>query len=137
VSKKLYGFDETSPGIEHRTSESGKSIAHYRAMTISTEELKIVNADVRLEHAQSYCELGQSRDRAKAALHSGCYGAEAPLKLGMNVISKMHLYFATKESMLYFTAADAGRDGATVPSSAASAVPDASAPVTPASEGAH
>jgi len=66
----------------------------------------------RRAHAQSYCELGQSRDKAKAALHAGCYGAEAPLKLGMNVISKMHLYFATKESMLYFTAADAGHEGA-------------------------
>jgi hypothetical protein len=29
-----------------------------------------------------------------------------PLRLGRNVLESMRLYFATKERMLYFTAAD-------------------------------
>jgi hypothetical protein len=128
VSRKLFGFDETSAGIEHRSTGTGQAISHYRAMTISTDDLKIVNADVQLEHAQSYCDLGRSRDKTHAALHSGCIGSEAPLKLGMGVISKMHLYFATKESMLYFTAAEATHEGASATSAHAAPSGETSTP---------
>jgi hypothetical protein len=30
-----------------------------------------------------------------------------PLRLGLNVLSKLHLYLAIRENVLYFTAADA------------------------------
>lgn len=30
-----------------------------------------------------------------------------PLRIGLNVLEKLNLYFATKENVLYFTAADA------------------------------
>jgi hypothetical protein len=41
------------------------------------------------------------------AQYYNCTGDEAPLHIGLNVLEKLHLYFATKENVLYFTAADA------------------------------
>ena len=41
-------------------------------------------------------------------LHNdSCYGHEAPLQLGLNILQELHLYFATKEKVLYVSAADA------------------------------
>jgi hypothetical protein len=48
----------------------------------------------------------------RAAQYTECVGSEAPLRIGLDVLEKLHLYFATKENVLYYTAADAGFEAA-------------------------
>jgi hypothetical protein len=59
----------------------------------------------------------------RAAQYTECMGDEAPLHIGLDVLEKLHLYFATKENVLYYTAADAGFEASTVSSSVDSTGP--------------
>ncbi|HTY92515.1 MAG TPA: hypothetical protein VMC02_01415 [Steroidobacteraceae bacterium] len=121
VSRKLYDFDETSAGIEHRRTRGG-TLSHYRSMSISTDSLHVSNTDILLMHSSVDCLLGKSAEGA--AIHEACYGGEAPLQLGLPVIKKLHLYFATHDNKLYFTSA--GDDQTNSPATGSSA--PASAP---------
>jgi hypothetical protein len=105
VTKRLYGFDEHSAGIDTEHNSKGRPSNYYRAMALTTPGLKITNARVELLHSD--CRLDTGFGRNALAQHSDCVGAEAPLRLGMDVMRKIHWYFATKENVLYFTAADA------------------------------
>jgi hypothetical protein len=49
------------------------------------------------------CSLSERADGVLG--YDGCYGGY-PLVLGREALRKLHLYFATKEKMIYFTAAD-------------------------------
>lgn len=42
-----------------------------------------------------------------SATYKNCYGSP-PLSIGLDVLQHLRLYFATKEHILYLTAADAG-----------------------------
>jgi len=126
VTRKLYGFDEHSRGIEHESDASGHAIAHYRAMSVSTNGLKVANARIREWEEppkKALCTvLGTYRGDENAAMYTNCRGGEPPLLLGMNVVQQLHLYFATKEQMLYFTAADATTSPTSPTSSATGSV---------------
>jgi hypothetical protein len=108
VTRSLYGFDEKSQDIETRTDSAGRVQAQYRAMTLSATGFQVNNAQIRLNTAKpAYCSLTHGPEHA--AMYTGCMGGEAPLKLGLNVAQHMHLYFATKEKVLYFTDATASK----------------------------
>jgi hypothetical protein len=108
VTRSLYGFDEKSQDIETRTDSVGGIQAQYRAMTLSATGFQVNNAQIRLNTAKSAsCSLTHGPEHA--AMYTGCMGGEAPLKLGLNVAQHMHLYFATKEKVLYFTDAAASK----------------------------
>ena len=80
-------------------------MAQYRAMKLSGEGIQIINAHILLidRPRNDFCSLGS---RAGAAAYEGCFGAH-PLRLGLNVLTKLHLYIAMKEKVLYFTPAEA------------------------------
>jgi len=101
---KLFNFDSHSADVETETDNDGRTTVHYRAMKLSGEGLEIINARISLIDlpADNRCHLSS---RLGAATYEGCFGIH-PLALGQNVISKLHLYVATKEKMLYFTSAD-------------------------------
>jgi Aspartyl protease len=105
ATKKLYNFDSHSSGVETETDAAGGTTAHYRAMKLSGEGIQIVNAHVTLidRPKNDYCHLGS---RSGAAAYDDCFGIH-PLQLGRNVLTKLHIYIATKEKLLYFTPADA------------------------------
>ncbi|HEX4427454.1 MAG TPA: retropepsin-like aspartic protease [Terriglobales bacterium] len=104
ATRKLFNFDSHSEDIETQTDPSGHTTSHYRAMKLSGEGLDILNARISLvDPAVSGCYLSSHQG---AASYEGCFGVH-PLALGQNVVSKLHLYVATKEKMLYFTPADA------------------------------
>jgi hypothetical protein len=108
VTRSLYGFDEKSPDIETKANGVGGSVSQYRAMTLSGTGFQVKNAQIRLVTAKpSYCSLGHGS--GSAAMYTGCMGGEAPLKLGLDVAQHLHLYFATKEKVLYFTDAAASK----------------------------
>jgi hypothetical protein len=105
ASRKLYQFDSHSIDVETETDAAGKTTAHYRAMKLSGEGIEIINARIQLVDPPSNTTCSLS-SRSGAASYDGCFGVH-PLKLGQNVIRKLHLYIATKEKVLYFTPADA------------------------------
>jgi predicted aspartyl protease len=108
VSKKLYGFDETSPGVEPEPGTNGGR-AYYRAMELTTDGLSVMNARVRLNPEESKCRLVTSKNRSTPTRYEGCLNVY-PLRLGMNVLSRLRLYIASREKMLYYTVADASLD---------------------------
>ena len=105
VTRKLYNFDSHSPDIENETDAGGRRTASYRAMKLSGEGIQIINTHILLidRPPNDFCSLGS---RSGAAAYEGCLGAH-PLQLGLNVLTKLHLYIATKEKVLYFTPAEA------------------------------
>jgi hypothetical protein len=106
VTKRVYGFDKESPGIESVTDASGKTTAQYRAMTLTAAALLVTDEKVRLiDPPANSCRLSRKND---AIGYSGCL-YRYPLKLGSDVLAKLHVYIATKENLLYFT--DAGATG--------------------------
>jgi hypothetical protein len=110
-SKELYGFDEHSSGIRSDTSDSGKTVNHYRAMKMTLPGLSVTNADVQLVSGSKGCIVSQDSGPEHSATYKNCYG-NPPLTLGLNVLQHLRLYFATEEHILYLTAADAGMPAA-------------------------
>jgi hypothetical protein len=107
ISKRLFGFDESSPGIQLDTPESGKPQSHYRAMKMTAQGLSVTNADVELTPGNKNCHISLNTGPQHAAGYENCYGSP-PLALGMDVLRHLRIYIATKEHMLYITAADSG-----------------------------
>jgi hypothetical protein len=103
VTKRVYGFDKDSPGVESETDESGKTIAQYRAMKLTAAGLSVTDEKVKLidPPAHGTCRLARKND---AIGYTGCL-YRYPLKLGSDVLKNLHIYIATKENLMYFTAA--------------------------------
>jgi hypothetical protein len=108
VTRKLFGFDEKSAGTETETDRAGHTVSRYRAMALTGDGISIKNAQIVLYSPRLplSCEL-LSHGPDDAAYRERCYGAEAPLYLGLNIARRLHLYFATKEKILYFSDANA------------------------------
>ena len=103
VTKKLYGFDAHSIDVKSSADSSGKTTFHYRAMNLTSKNLSVVNADIHLLEPDPSCPVTK---RAGAAAYDRCLGLH-PLHMGLDVLSKLHIYIAMKEKVLYFTPADA------------------------------
>jgi hypothetical protein len=112
LTKRMYGFDEHSPDVETKMDPAGHVQSQYRAMAITAPGLTLNNALVQLLPRRSSCGLAVSTGPDHAAQYTDCMGDEAPLHIGLDVLEKLHLYFATKENVLYYTAADAGFEAA-------------------------
>jgi hypothetical protein len=104
ATRQLFNFDNHSPDVQTETDEAGRSISQYRAMKLSGEGIEVINARISLIDSppNTPCHLSS---HLGAASYEGCFGMH-PLALGQNVLSKLHLYIATKEKMLYFTPAE-------------------------------
>jgi len=107
VSKKVYGFDENSTGTKTENAGVGKPQSHYLAMKMTAKGLSVTNADVYLVPGNKACQVSSDVGPEHAVGYANCSG-NPPLILGLDVLRHLRLYFATKEHMLYFTAADAG-----------------------------
>jgi hypothetical protein len=106
ISKKLYNFDEHSSGVYQSAESDGVDKPYYRAMAINSHGLSVVNARIALVVKQkngSECEIA-AKDGVVG--YTTCLSVH-PLTLGRNVLSKLHIYIATKQEVMYFTAADA------------------------------
>jgi hypothetical protein len=102
ITKHFYDFDAHSPDVNSGTDASGNTTFHYRAMNLTSQNLTIANADIHLLEPSSSCEVTR---HAGAAAYDGCLGVH-PLAMGQDVLSKLHIYIATREKVLYFTRAD-------------------------------
>lgn len=108
VTRRLYGFDENSPGVETQTDDDAGHTTHrFRAMQLTARGLTVKNTLIRLTSADKNCNLRTALTDI-AHYDESCMGSY-PMHLGRNVLQEMRMYFATKEKMLYFSAADAGQ----------------------------
>ncbi len=105
VTQRLYGFDENSKDVETQTDSAGHPVAHFRAMALTGRGITIRNAQIELVTGKA--DLCSLSTKFMVAHYEDCKGAEAPLRLGLNVARRLHLYFATKERVLYFSDAAA------------------------------
>jgi len=108
VTKKLYKFDEHSSGVFQAAEPGGIDKPYYRAMAINSHGLSVVNARVALTVIQKDARRCEIAETAGVVGYGYPCLAVHPLTLGRNVLSKLHIYIATKQEMMYFTAADAG-----------------------------
>lgn len=125
AATRLYGFTEQSAQVEQGFQGT---IEHYRMMSFTTPGLSVSNSKIFLGAARLHCTFQPSGKPDGAAQYGGdntCLGSEAPLFVGMNVLEKLHLYFATKENVLYVTTAEAhresGESGVPLPAAASAA----------------
>jgi hypothetical protein len=100
VTKKLFGFDSESEGVEKVPDATGRAISHYRSMGIASHGLQITNAKINILKIASGCRIVAQKD--KAARFADCYGTQ-PFSMGTDVLSKLRIYLATKEKKMYFT----------------------------------
>lgn len=110
AARKGFGFDRRSAEVRHETGVHGDP-DYFRPMELTSEGFDIMNARISLGTPEDApCELVVSKDPQQSVHyveHSGsgsCFSV--PLRLGVDVLSKMHLYLAFKEQALYFTVAD-------------------------------
>jgi len=75
-------------------------------MAITAPGLKVVNARIMLLQPLKNCSISTGFSHKSLVEYGDCDGSEPPLHLGLDVVTKLHLYFAMKENMLYFTGAD-------------------------------
>ena len=102
VTRRLYGFDETSKDIEIETDSAGHPVAYYRAMTVAGDGINIKNAKIRLDPRAQRPSCAM-RNGVDVPPYGRCESSEPTLFLGLNVARRLHLYFATKERVLYFS----------------------------------
>lgn len=103
AAKKVLGLDRSSAGIE--ATGGGDGCTFCGSITLKAQGLEIDHARVRIVKTVSpTCHLSEANPMDTAA-HYDCGGA-FPLQLGMNVLSQLHLYFATRERNVYFTDAN-------------------------------
>jgi Aspartyl protease len=109
VTRKLYGFDEKSAGVETEADATGNGTHHqFRAMQFTAPGLTLKNSIITLEPAAKCALFTGAGTNGMATYGNSCAGAY-PMHIGRRVLEQLRLYFATKEKMLYFTAADTGK----------------------------
>jgi hypothetical protein len=100
VTKRVYGFDKDSSGIETTTDGSGHKTAQYRAMKLTASGLTLTDEKVRLiEPPNNSCHLARKGD---VIGYTGCL-YRYPLRLGSDVLSRLHVYIATQNNLMYYT----------------------------------
>jgi hypothetical protein len=105
VTRRLYGFDKGSRGIESVTDANGKVTAQYRAMKLTAAGLSLSDERVLLtDPPTNSCRLARKSEAAVG--YTGCL-YRYPLQLGSSVLTRLHIYIATKENLMYYTASGA------------------------------
>jgi len=105
VTRKVYGFDEHSAGNQTRTQADGRT-STYRVMNLKTPAFEVRNALIELSpQDDKFCVVTKHGFKDSMTGYDECRG-RYPLRLGIGVLSKLRIYFATKEQMLYLSPAD-------------------------------
>jgi hypothetical protein len=100
VTRRVYGFDKNSSGIESVADGDGHTIAQYRAMKLTASGLTVVDEKIKLtDPPNNTCRLTKKDD---AIGYTDCL-YRYPLRLGSDILQRLHVYIATKENMMYFT----------------------------------
>ncbi|MBA2588107.1 MAG: hypothetical protein H0U98_05715 [Alphaproteobacteria bacterium] len=115
--RELFKLDENSPGMTlAKTSPDGQKYYHYPFKTLTVDALTIGNPNIliRDEAPTQTCnnrpqirEMNAPMGHAseKPMVYVTCFKPD--LLIGLSVLSKLHIYFSSKEKMIYATGAGA------------------------------
>jgi hypothetical protein len=98
LSKRVYGFDKTSPGLEETPGANGHTVL-ARVMQLSASSLTLADEKVVLHDPLKDCMLVRKPDGVG---YDYCFGTY-PLLLGLNVLLKLHIYIDMHNNLMYFT----------------------------------
>ena len=104
VARRLSSPEQTSVAPVDAAASSVSAESLTRVIKLASGDLVIPEA-IHLISAPDSCVLSTSGNPDGALGYSGCYG-RYPLVLGRDALRKLHLYFASKEKLIYFTPAD-------------------------------
>ena len=111
VARLAYGLSDQSPGMETDNNTSGHVKSRYRFKSLSFGDLAVANPLVYILPDLAEKAFHKERDLSKQdedPLHRE--ELDTPdLILGMDVLSKLHIYISYKDDKLYFTNATAAR----------------------------
>ncbi len=104
--KRLWGMDETAPGMTPIANASGGAPTRYRYpfKQLAVEGVTIANPQINLFANASECRAPSSNAIPLGSGGRGCYGA-SDLELGLKELKQLHIYFSFKEKKIYLTAA--------------------------------
>jgi len=78
----------------------GHDVSEYRAMKLTASGLTVMDEKIKLiDPPNNTCRLTKKAD---AIGYTDCL-YRYPLRLGSDVLRRLHVYIATKENMMYFT----------------------------------
>jgi hypothetical protein len=109
MALQVFGVDETSPGVtKSALSTDAMPVYHKQFGSLTLGGLSVQNPQVdiivdQMENAFRMEHSEKSRDDPMYGSHL----SPEQFTLGMNVLSKLHLFIAYKEHVVYLTAADA------------------------------
>ena len=109
IAGRQYGIDDHSPGVVPLigTSEIRQAPFGYRFKSLSLSGISDTNPLIGLLHNQAEAAFERDEGKVASAIPGERLGI-VPLEIGLNVLSKLHLYIAYGEQKIYLTAADAG-----------------------------
>lgn len=104
ASKKFFGFDEQSPGVQDEFADNGAQTHSYHAMSLTAKGLELKNAKITLWRTE-LCRPDRSLSHIDGI---GCtyYLGMTPFAIGTDLLRQLRVYIATKEKMVYFTRVD-------------------------------
>lgn len=105
TAKRLFGLDETSPGMEAIAAEPPEisPIHRYPFKTLAVDGITIAHPQIDLFHQKAECRPFARFDDPQM---QRCL-AGADIRIGLEILRQLHLYFAFKEKVLYLTPANA------------------------------
>jgi hypothetical protein len=104
ATRKFFGFDAQSSGVQSEFLDNGMQSHTYRAMSLTAKGLQIKDAKVTLWQTDK-CRPDRSLSKIDGI---GCtyYFGITPFAIGTDLLRQLHVYIATQEKMIYFTRAD-------------------------------
>jgi hypothetical protein len=101
ATRKYFGFDETSPGIEVVQAEGGQARSLFHAMSLTGQGLGIKNTRVRLR-SNGTCKLTGLKPGYGAIGYTDCINT-MPFKLGTDLLTRMRIYISRERQSVYVT----------------------------------
>jgi hypothetical protein len=101
ATRKFFGFDENSPGVELLSTDEGADRGLFHAMSLTGPGLGIEGARIRLRTGGT-CELSKSVPGSGAIGYTECIN-RVPFNLGTDLVSQLRIYIARKREKVYIT----------------------------------
>jgi hypothetical protein len=119
----LFNITELPGDVASATASSSPGVdagRRYAFKSLSGNGVTVTNPEIFLYGTYNphhrRCDGQKRYSDLEPGLSYTCYGGEADLELGLNMVRRLHLYFAFGEKMVYFTAEDAVTNSPPAPS---------------------
>jgi hypothetical protein len=102
ATRKFFGFDETSEGVEVVQHDEGSPRSVFHAMSLTGRGLGIGDAKIRLRPGSSRCELTGRSLGYGAIGYSNCINV-VPFQLGTDLLSQLRIYISRERKTVFAT----------------------------------